>query len=155
MVTSFVKLAKKNIQPGTASVQTGKNVSWVTRTSTLGTCSEKALLHSSHQKKKDLVKNIPHMLIVMTIIIKDWFISMSHIRDITWDDKRKLVCKPKTANDGRTVRQVYCGCKSSAGCRWLWRDGLERTCIPKSQCDAPVESIYWGRVSFNFIIRYD
>jgi len=50
-----------------------------------------------------------------------------------------------TGNDGRVVRQIFCGCKSSAGCRWLWRDGLERDCIPKSQCDAPLENIHWGR----------
>ena len=58
-----------------------------------------------------------------------------------------LICKPRKGNDGRQVRQIMCGCKSSAGCRWLWRDGLERNCLPKSECDAPIENINWGTVS--------
>ena len=52
-----------------------------------------------------------------------------------------------TANDGRIVRQLRCGCKSSAGCRWLWRDNLERVCIPKDQCDVPLDNVHWGSVS--------
>lgn len=50
-----------------------------------------------------------------------------------------------TGNDARQVRQLMCGCKGSTGCRWLWRDGLERHCIPKTECSADLDDINWGK----------
>ena len=55
-------------------------------------------------------------------------------------------------NDGRTSTfKATCGCNSSKGCRWVWKDNKVRQCLPKNQCSG-LDNIVWGGFVGNRIV---
>jgi len=55
-------------------------------------------------------------------------------------------------NDGRSSTfKVTCGCNSSKGCRWVWKDDKVRQCLPQDQC-VGLDSVVWGGFVGNRIV---
>jgi len=57
-------------------------------------------------------------------------------------------------NDGRSSFKVTCGCNSSKGCRWVWKDNKVRQCLPKAECTG-LDQVIWGGFVGNRIVGPD
>ena len=58
-------------------------------------------------------------------------------------------------NDGRTATyKVTCGCNSSKGCRWVWKDNRIRQCLPKDTC-VGLDKVVWGGFVGNRIVGHN
>ena len=57
-------------------------------------------------------------------------------------------------NDGRSSFKVTCGCNSSKGCRWVWKNNAMRQCLPKAECPG-LDQVVWGGFVGNRILGKD